>query len=117
MLLNHRSGIHNFTNTPENPQYMSKPKTKSEMLDVIADLDSDFEPVSRASYSNSAHVLLSFMILDITKDSFAKQLQKRIAVKLNLNRTVNGGSINEADNQANLMHIIYTYRHRLPLLI
>jgi D-alanyl-D-alanine carboxypeptidase len=105
MLLSHRSGIHNFTNTPEYPQYMTKPKTKSDMVNLIEGLASDFEPGSRANYSNSAYVLIGFIIEDITKDSYAKQLQKRIAVKLNLDRTVYGGSINVSDNQAKS----YTY--------
>lgn len=105
MLLSHRSGIQNFTNTPEYPQYMTKPKTQSDMINLIEDLDSDFEPGSRANYSNSAYVLLGFIIEDITKDTYAKQLQRRIAVKLNLGRTVYGGPINASDNQAKS----YTY--------
>jgi D-alanyl-D-alanine carboxypeptidase len=100
MLLSHRSGIHNFTNTPEYNQYMTQPKTKTEMVNLIEKLDSDFKPNSRANYSNSGYVLLGFILEDITNDSYANQLQKRIALKLNLNRTVYGGPINVADNQA-----------------
>lgn len=100
MLLSHRSGIHNFTNTPEYTQYMTQPKTKAEMVSLIENLDSDFKPNSRANYSNSAYVLLGFIVEGITKDTYAKQLQKRIATKLNLKRTVYGGTINVKDNQA-----------------
>lgn len=100
MLLSHRSGIHNFTNTPEYQQYMTQPKTKAEMVSLIEDLHSDFNPDSRASYSNSAYVLLGFILEDITQDTYANQLQKRIATKLNLSRTVYGGPINVGDNQA-----------------
>lgn len=100
MLLSHRSGIHNFTNTPEYNQYMTQPKTKAEMVNLIEDLDSDFKPNSRANYSNSGYVLLGFIVEDITKDIYAKQLQKRIATKLNLDKTVYGGPINVEENQA-----------------
>lgn len=105
MLLSHRSGIHNFTNDPEYLQYMTEPKAKAEMVTLIEGLGSDFEPDSRADYSNSAFVLLGFIIEDITGDSYANQLQKRIANKLNLKRTAYGKGISAADNQAQ------SYRH------
>lgn len=100
MLLSHRSGIHNFTNTPEYKQYMTQPKTKTAMVNLIEDLDSDFTPDSAANYSNSGYVLLGFILEDITKDSYANQLQNRIATKLNLERTLYGSSIKVEDNQA-----------------
>ncbi len=105
MLLSHRSGIHNFTNDPEFLQYMTQPKSKAAMVSLIEGLGSDFAPDSRADYSNSAFVLLGFIIEDITKDSYAKQLQKRIVAKLNLSRTEYGGPISSVKNQAQ------SYRH------
>ena len=101
MLLSHRSGIHNFTNTPEYEQYMTQPKTKADMVGLIEDLDSDFKPNRHANYSNSGYVLLGFIVEDITKDTYANQLQKRITAKLNLARTGYGGPINVKGNQAN----------------
>lgn len=100
MLLSHRSGIHNFTNDPEYLQYMTQPKSKAEMVSLIEGMGSDFEPDSRPDYSNSAFVLLGFIIEDITKDSYASQLQKRIVAKLNLKRTTYGGTIDITQNQA-----------------
>lgn len=105
MLLSHRSGIHNFTNDAAYRQYMTQPKAKAEMATLIEDLDSDFEPDSRADYSNSAFVLLGFIIEDITGDSYANQLQKRIVNKLKLKRTAYGKGISANDNQAQ------SYRH------
>jgi D-alanyl-D-alanine carboxypeptidase len=100
MLLSHRSGIHNFTNTPEYNQYMTQPKTKAEMVNLIEDLESDFKPDSAANYSNSGYAMLGFILEDITQDTYAKQLQERIATKLNLDKTVYGGPINVQQNQA-----------------
>jgi D-alanyl-D-alanine carboxypeptidase len=101
MLLNHSSGIYNFTDAPAYSQYMTQPQPKAKMVKLIEGLDSDFKPGSNASYSNSAYVLLGFIIEDITKDTYANQLQKRIASKLSLDRTVYGGPIKLTDNQAN----------------
>ncbi|KXI27823.1 serine hydrolase domain-containing protein [Paraglaciecola hydrolytica] len=100
MLLSHRSGIHNFTNTPEYIQYMTQAKTKAEMVKLIEKLDSDFKPDSRANYSNTGYVLLGYILEDISKDSYANQLQQRIATKLNLTKTFYGGPITVANNQA-----------------
>lgn len=105
MLLNHRSGIHNFTDTPDYEQYMTKAKTKAEMVSLIGSLDSDFTPDSAASYSNSGYVLLGFIIEDITNDSYENQLHKRITAKVNLNRTTFGGPVKPSDNQA------HSYKH------
>ncbi|MCE7991694.1 MAG: beta-lactamase family protein [Roseivirga sp.] len=107
MLLSHRSGIHNFTNDPEYLQYMTEPKSKAEMVSLIEGMGSDFEPGSRADYSNSAFVLLGFIIEDITKDSYSSQLQKRIVGKLKLQRTAYGGSIDIVQNQAR------SYKHNM----
>jgi len=101
MLLNHKSGIHNFTNIPEYLEYMTEPKTKAELANIIESMESDFAPNSRASYSNSGYVLLGFIVEDITNDSYAQQLQKRICRKLGLSKTVYGSAINTKDNQAN----------------
>lgn len=108
MLLSHRSGIHNFTNMPNYTGYMTQPKSKAAMVDLIEKLDSDFKPGSRASYSNSGYVLLGFIIEDISHDSYANQLQKRISAKLKLNRTEYGGPIRVKDNQAK------SYTHNSP---
>lgn len=100
MLLNHRSGIHNFTNTPEYTQYMTQPKTKAQMVSLIGELESDFKPNSKASYSNSGYVLLGFIIEEVTQDTYANQLHKRITKKLSLDKTMYGGPIKVMDNQA-----------------
>jgi len=104
-LLSHRSGIHNFTNDPSYVSYLNQPKSKTEMIALIESLDSDFEPGSKADYSNSAFVLLGYIIQDITGSSYAQQLNARIVNKLGLERTEYGGQIDTNDNQASS----YTY--------
>jgi D-alanyl-D-alanine carboxypeptidase len=101
MLLSHRSGIHNFTNKPEFSQYMTSPKSKGEMIEIIEALESDFKPGSQTRYSNSGYLLLGFIIEDITKATYAHQLKQRITMPLNLTRTIYGGAIDVKRNQAN----------------
>ncbi|HZK94763.1 MAG TPA: serine hydrolase domain-containing protein, partial [Prolixibacteraceae bacterium] len=43
-LLNHHSGLHNFTNEPEYMSYMTQPKTQDEMLAILAKSNVDFQP-------------------------------------------------------------------------
>lgn len=101
MLLSHRSGIHNFTNKPEFSQYMTSPKSKGEMIEIIEALESDFKPGSQTRYSNSGYLLLGFIIEDITKATYAHQLKQRISMPLNLTRTIYGAAIDVKRNQAN----------------
>lgn len=99
-LLNHSSGIFNFTNAPSFSNYMVDPKSKKEIVTLIESLDSDFEPGTSSSYSNSAFVLLGFIVEDITKANYTDQVNKRIINKLGLTRTEYGGKINPTENQA-----------------
>jgi D-alanyl-D-alanine carboxypeptidase len=99
-LLSHRSGIHNFTDDPDFPTYMNRPKSKAEMVSLIENLDSDFEPNSKASYSNSAFVLLGYIIEDISGTSYKKHLHQNIVDKLGLIHTTYGGPIKTDKNQA-----------------
>ncbi len=90
-LLNHRSGIHNFTNDAAYWQYMTFPKTQAEMLEIIAATKPDFEPNARTEYSNANYVLLGYIIEKITKQSYAQNLASRITEPLNLKATQFGG--------------------------
>src|SRR5690606_35782631 len=49
-LLNHRSGIHNFTDDDEYFEYYTQPQTKSQVLKIIERGNSDFEPDTKAAY-------------------------------------------------------------------
>ena len=47
-LLNHRSGIHNFTDDAAYLSYNTQPKTEKELLEIIQKGKSDFEPGSKS---------------------------------------------------------------------
>ena len=61
-LLNHRSGIHNFTDDKEYLAWNTQPKTEKEMVEIIAKGGIDFEPNTKSSYSNSNFVLLTYIL-------------------------------------------------------
>ncbi len=61
-LLNHRSGIYNFINSPDYRNYYTTKKSASEMVELISSYPSDFEPGTKFSYSNSNYVLLGYIL-------------------------------------------------------
>ncbi|SFE18833.1 CubicO group peptidase, beta-lactamase class C family [Flavobacterium xueshanense] len=100
-LLNHRSGIYNFTNAPEYMNYNTQPKSEKEMVEIIAKGKSIFEPNSKADYSNSNYVLLSYILEKIYKKSFKTILNDKIVKPLGLKNTYLGGKINIQNNESN----------------
>ncbi|QKJ31028.1 beta-lactamase family protein [Mucilaginibacter mali] len=100
MMLQHRSGLHNFTNDAAYLSYMTQPKTHDEMLAIIAKQTSDFEPDSKADYSNTNFVLLGYIAEKITKTPYPELVKKRVVDKIGLKDTYYGGKINTADHEA-----------------
>lgn len=100
-LLSHRTGIHNLTNNPDYPQWSSVKKSEKELVDIIVKGGSDFEPDSKASYSNSNFVLLSFILQKVYKKDYSQILNEKIIQPLALKNTFFGGKINVKNNEAN----------------
>ena len=98
-LLNHRSGIHNFTNDTEYLKYNTEPKTEKQMIEIITKGKSDFEPNSKAEYSNSNYVILSYILEKIYKKSYKEVLQSKIIKPLGLKNTYFGSKINTTSNE------------------
>ena len=98
-LLNHRSGIYNFTNSGDYMSYYTKPKTEAEMVAIIAKSKSVFEPNSKAEYSNSNYVLLSYILEKIYKKPFAAILAEKIVKPLGLKNTYLGSKTNIHNNE------------------
>lgn len=100
-LLNHRSGIHNFTNDADYTTWMTNAKTQAEMVAIIAKPASDFEPDSKADYSNSNYVLLSYILEKAYNKPYKEILDQKIIKPLGLKNTYFGGKVNTANNEAN----------------
>jgi len=100
-LLNHRSGIHSFTDDEDYSQWSTQPKTQQELIAIIAKGKSEFAPDSKAEYSNSNFVLLTFILEKVYKKPYQELLKEKITKPLNLNSTYVGGQINVKNNESN----------------
>ncbi|MBS1641618.1 MAG: beta-lactamase family protein [Bacteroidetes bacterium] len=99
-MLYHRSGLHDYTHDTNFPDWMGKPKSHEELLKIIKEKGSDFEPGTDADYCNSNYLLLGYIIEKICKMPYADALKKRITSKLNLKATYFGKPININDNES-----------------
>jgi D-alanyl-D-alanine carboxypeptidase len=99
-LLNHRSGLHNFTDSPEYSTWMTLPKTKNDMLAIIAKGGADFQPNEKFSYSNSNYVILGHVIEKVSKQSYSKYLNDRIISKIGLLNTYVGTKTDIKKNES-----------------
>lgn len=103
-LLRHQSGLFNFTNDEAYMGYMEQPKSKEELLGIFKKQEPVFEPGEKNDYSNTNYVLLSFILEDVEKETFAEVLESRILEPLELKDTYYGGKINSQEAEA------YSYR-------
>jgi len=98
-LLNHRSGITNFTDR----NYMNwhtGPITQSALLDTIISKGNDFEPDADYAYSNSNYVLLTFILERVFDKTYDQILNKYIVKPLALANTNYGKAIRTNKNEA-----------------
>jgi D-alanyl-D-alanine carboxypeptidase len=100
-LLNHHSGIFNFTNSPDYLKWSTAQKTREELVSLISANPSNFEPNSKAEYSNSNYVLLSIILEKIYQKPYKDILKEKIINPLKLANTYYGDKINLANNEVN----------------
>lgn len=100
-LLNHRSGIHNFTSDSDYLKYNTTFKSQKEMIRIISDGGSDFEPGSKAAYSNSNYILLSYILENFYQKKYNDILSKQIIKPLKLTDTYLGSKIDLLKNESN----------------
>lgn len=106
-LLDHRSGIHNFTDDALYGTYYTQAASEEKLVDVIQKGGSDFEPDSKFSYSNSNYSLLGFILEKVYKKPYAKLVEEYITIPLQLKYTKVGRKIEPSKNVANS----YTYEN------
>ena len=93
MLVKHRSGIPNFTDTY---MYWAAPKENDdEKLALILDKPADFKPGEDYEYSNTNYLLLGRIMDKVLGYNHFQFIQEEILEPLNLNHTY--GSINDVD--------------------
>jgi D-alanyl-D-alanine carboxypeptidase len=89
-LMNHRSGIHSFTSNPDYLTWNTNNKSRKGLYDIIKEGGSDFAPDSKADYSNSNFVLLTWILEDIYMQAYPSLLRKYITEPLGLKDTYVG---------------------------
>ncbi|WP_412467349.1 serine hydrolase domain-containing protein [Pedobacter sp. KLB.chiD] len=100
-LLDHRSGIHDFTDDQEEfLKWHTQPKTEKEMIAIISKGGTHFEPDTQSDYSNSNYLLLSYILEKTFKMPYAQILDKYIAKPIGLKNTFLGKKINSKNNEA-----------------
>lgn len=93
MMVEHRSGIPNYTDTYN---YWAHPKqNKKERLELILDQPADFKPGKKYAYCNTNYLLLSNLIERVTGESTFQYKKKEILDPLHLKNTF--GSINDVN--------------------
>ncbi|MDQ8053755.1 MAG: serine hydrolase domain-containing protein [Pedobacter sp.] len=100
-LLNHHSGIANFTNSPTYLSWRTEKKTHKEILGIISANPSDFEPGSKAAYSNSNYVLLGYILEKLYDKPLQKIVAEKITKPLGLKQTYIGEAIDVARDEVN----------------
>ncbi len=102
MMVQHRSGIPNLTDTPN--FWTDPPKSNKEALERVLDLPAAFEPGEDYQYSNTNYLLISELINKVTGNSPFEYVKQEVLIPLGLNNTY--GSLREV-NLDNLMSGYY----------
>lgn len=93
-LLGQRSGLANYTAAADFATWRTKPKTRIELLDLIANAGARFEPRERVEYNDSNYLVLGFMLETIQDRSYDDILLRQIVGKLGMSRTYFAGTGN-----------------------
>lgn len=86
-LLNHTSGIADYTRAPGFDKYKGEMQGRKAMLERIYSRDSLFYPGTRAEYSATNYLLLGYIVQDITGKTIKENITSRIINKLGLTGT------------------------------
>lgn len=99
-LLNHSSGLFNFTNDTAFWSMSLEKTDRAGLLALIRSYEEIFKPGTQNMYSNTNYVLLALIAEEITGQSLAELIQERILEPQGLTRTLQGVEIDPKDNQA-----------------
>jgi len=100
-LLNHSSGIFNFTNASDYLKWNTEAKTREELLKIVHQGGSSFQPNEKTDYSNANFVLLTFILEDLYKKPFKILVEEHITVPLGLTSTYVGDAIDLKNQESN----------------
>jgi CubicO group peptidase (beta-lactamase class C family) len=99
-LLNHTSGIKNYTDIPSFRTLASEDMTPTEVINVFKNEPFDFNPGEKFNYSNSGYILLGYIIEQLTKSSYEDYIESNIFKKLGMNHSCYGSKKEIIPNRA-----------------
>jgi CubicO group peptidase (beta-lactamase class C family) len=103
-MLNHKSGIHDFTQNDSNKDWdtnINEPMTKEFMASNIAQYLPDFQPNQGFRYSNSNYLLLGYIIEKVDENLYETSLTNRITSKIGMTNTYFGvEALDSIENKA-----------------
>jgi D-alanyl-D-alanine carboxypeptidase len=102
LMLQHRSGIPNFTNSHN--YWVNPPENRKKKLELALDLPASFQPGEDYEYSNTNYMLISDLIDKVVNYSHQQYIKEEILIPLKLNNTF--GSLSDI-NLDNLMSGYY----------
>jgi CubicO group peptidase (beta-lactamase class C family) len=86
-LLNHTSGIADYTKTPEFDKYKDDLQNRRGMLEKLYELPAAFTPDIKSQYSAGNYLLLGYIVQDITGKTIKENIASRIIKGLGLKNT------------------------------
>ena len=93
MMVQHRSGIPNLTDTPN--FWTDPPKSSKEALERVLDLPATFKPGEGYEYSNTNYLLISMLIEKVSGNTGFEFIKKKVLTPLGLKNTF--GSLSEVN--------------------
>ena len=102
MMVQHRSGIPNLTDTPN--YWTNPPENNEQALERVLDMPANFEPGKDFEYSNTNYLLISELIRKVVGYGKFQFIKEEILIPLGLKNTF--GSLSEV-NPDNLMSGYY----------
>ncbi len=114
-LLQHRSGIFNFTDNPDRSDWESRFHAEKESVAHIAKGAARFEPGTDFEYSNSNYLLLGYILEHIYQQPFAEILEEKICRVLKLEHTYFTNETDPGRNEALAYNIQQSYVNNLNI--
>ena len=93
-LLAHRSGLGNYLQVANPPDWYTRVRTRAELLTLIGKAGVRFAPRERVEYSDSNYLLLGFVLEKVQDRSYDDILLRQIVGKLGMSRTYFAGTGN-----------------------
>ena len=122
-LLNHTSGIFDYTRTQKFRDMMGKKIQLEELIELFKDKELNFLPGEKYQYCNSNYVLLGYIIEQVSGLNYEQYLRENIFRPLNMKNTgyayhhriiegrASGYVMNQVGSKMNMYHDDATFAH------